>query len=220
MKQLGSSAEQYFGTVPMRLLIATIVLLTSSLITGCGSTAAYVADPKTRIVTSGEVSTGDAGAAWLNSIDGPYRMVFCEASPETGECLEPSVGLTAKGLGAIFLPLTMEWNAIDVQARDTEADKKPTVRGKVSASVNGIAPRCARVRGVLQVVDEQTLVLKLNRFYCNWVGIGNVLTSAQFSFQTFDVDSQTGNGYYRLAFYGTGNARGSGYFKVSLEPTR
>ncbi len=194
-----------------------VILAIIALFTGCGTTSLYVPDPET-MIKNRNTSLTDAAEIWLNVLSPSYKMVLCEANQESGECVEPASGLMAKGLGGLFLPLTMEWKWISVSEVLSDQDKKIGFKGNVRALVNGIAPLCASITGRLEVIDDQTIVLVVNQFYCNWAVIGNVLTSAKFSFDSFNIDSLTATGFYRITFFGTGNARGSGYFKIQRQP--
>ncbi len=58
----------------------------------------------------------------------------------------------------------------------------------------------------------------MSDFYCNWAGIGNVLTNIDLSIDSINTADKTFTGFYKISFYGTGNATGSGSFKAAVVP--
>ena len=98
---------------------------------------------------------------------------------------------------------------------------KPAANGyafssHVGATVDAIPPLCGTVDVTITNGSNNTASVQLSNFYCNWAAIGNVLASMKLSIDHIDVADQTFTGYYRITFYGTGNASGSGYFKGTI----
>ncbi len=77
-------------------------------------------------------------------------------------------------------------------------------------------PLCGTIDGTIASRPNGTASLELSNFYCNWAVIGNVISNVKLSIDDINVSDRSFTGYYRIAFYGTGNATGSGYFKAQL----
>ena len=87
---------------------------------------------------------------------------------------------------------------------------------KLDTPVNKIQPFCGTVDGKIETRAPQNATLQMSNFYCNWAVIGNVITNATFSIDSVDPVSRSFTGYYKISFYGTGNANGSGYYRAEL----
>lgn len=130
--------------------------------------------------------------------------IFCEAEADRiDQCAEGSKGLSAAGLGGLFLPLAMNITALEIERN------KGQTEAKMRSIINAIPVACATAK---IDYDADRATLSSNGFYCNWAGIGNVITS--FDFAVSDVNAQTGTfaGTYRIGFLGTGNGGGRGVF--------
>ncbi len=145
--------------------------------------------------------------------DLPYRISFCEADPATKTCPDEDSNPSATGIGGIFLPLVMELRAIEIVELLRDNDNI-TFKARLDSPVNQIPPACGTVEGVVDSPSPESASIKISNFYCNWAAIGNVVTNMTFSIDSIDLNISIFTGYYKLSFYGTGNASGSGYFRA------
>lgn len=141
-------------------------------------------------------------------------MELCEADESSKSCLNKETGISAKGIGGMFLPLKMDMAGLEVEKSRME-NGNLNILVSLDASINLIPPWCGKVGGHLQTVNE-TPKLVFSNFYCNWAGVGNVLTNMEFTVETLDSISHTFSGHYKIRFLGTGNGIGSGYYKTSI----
>ena len=144
--------------------------------------------------------------------EGDVTYAFCEAEPEAlDRCASDSQGLKANGLGGLFVPLRMNVRSIDL------AGSAKARTGDLDARINAIPVACSKADLTYEPEDA---VLGSNGFYCNWMGIGNVLTSFDFSISEVDAAGGTFAGTYRIGFRGTGNGGGSGVFLARKVETK
>ena len=146
-----------------------------------------------------------------------YRIQLCEADANTKECLKDGSGISAKGVGGVFLPLFMDMKGIEV-SKAKMVSSHIAITSKLDAQINTIAPWCGTVDGKI-TNDNNSAVMALSDFYCNWAGIGNVLTNIDLSIDSINPADKTFTGFYKISFYGTGNATGSGSFKATILPS-
>ncbi|MEM9883823.1 MAG: hypothetical protein AAF800_13000 [Planctomycetota bacterium] len=184
------------------------------LLAGCGSLGAYD-DTALLVVAGPEVSPVEAVRSWWMGPPRPYRIVLEEADPGTGEPVAGAGGLSASGVGGLFLPLRFDWTAAVVE------DVRPTERGvaftaRLESEVNLIPTWQGRVRGAVEADDRGAVRLRLRPFYANWAVIGNVIAGGDLSLARIDRRDQTFRGTYRVMFFGTGNATGSGHYRATL----
>lgn len=78
--------------------------------------------------------------------------------------------------------------------------------------------RLSLTRNVTPDLPCQAVTLHLRSFYCNWIIIGNVLANVDLSIDDIDSHNSTFNGFYKVTFYGTRVAAGSGYYKAVIVP--
>lgn len=198
--------------IPRSFALALLPLLA---LTGCGTTRNFVDHPVLRVAPP-SASPRDAVAAILSG-DTPLYVSLCNARRSSRQCLPGDSGITAQGVGGLFLPLRLHVRGIHVSAVHTTADGT-AFAGAVDSKVDAIAPLCGSSHVQAIYGDDGSLSLRLGKFYCNWALVGNVIVSADFSIDSISVDDRTFTGYYRITFHGTGNAAGSGYFRGSIEP--
>ncbi len=187
------------------------VLLLLVLSSSCATR--YVEQPTPSTAEDAVAELAPALASLLGSPDTSV-FIFCEAEPDTGECEDVDDGLSALGVGGYALPLLMDLSEMSVQGV-TRTEEGWTLKSRFRTRVNGIPPICGRAKGTLRVNDAGTANIEYDRFYCNWVLIGNVLTKVELSIDSVDLEARTFRGYYAVTFNGTGNAGGSGYFRAS-----
>ena len=194
---------------------ATILLPGCIALTACGGVSNYIADTQPRLVDSDAAGSPAEVLEELVTLEGQELAIeFCEASVETGECLGPNKKPSASGIGGLFLPLKMELRELRLSAYDAADD---SFEARLDAPVNAIPPACGEVDGRIdRGEDGNALRVRIPSFYCNWAGIGNVLTSMTFAIRDISADRSYFTGYYRIEFYGTGNATGSGFFRAQL----
>ncbi|HIC82557.1 MAG TPA: hypothetical protein EYH07_10715 [Kiloniellaceae bacterium] len=155
----------------------------------------------------------DSLAALFYADDGPQEFTFCEASPETGQCEDPDAGLSAVGVGGLFLPLVMDVSGMTIEDRERTAEGWD-ITSSFDSTVNAIPPICADGDGTIAVDDTGSVIVTFDGFYCNWAVIGNVVTQVSLAIDRIDPNKRSFTGYYALQFNGTGNAGGTGYFKA------
>lgn len=184
-------------------------------VTGCGTTRNFVDHPMLAVAPP-SASARDAVAA-LFSGKTPLYLSLCNAHRSSKECLPGDSGITAQGVGGLFLPLRLHVRGIRVSAVHATSDGT-AFDGAVDSKVDAIAPLCGSSHVQAVYGNDGSLSLRLGKFYCNWALVGNVIVSADFSIDSISVDDRTFTGFYRITFHGTGNAAGSGYFRASIAP--
>lgn len=190
-------------------------LLVALSVTGCGTTRHYVDHPALTVVPPSATARGAVAAIFSGST--PLYLSLCNASRSTRECLPGDSGLTARGVGGLFLPLKLHVRGIRVSAVQQTADGT-TFRGAIDSKVDAIAPLCGASQVQALYGADGSLSLRFGKFYCNWALVGNVIVNADFAVDSISVGDRTLTGYYRITFHGTGNAAGSGYFRAAIAP--
>lgn len=193
-----------------RLFVFAVLV---TILNACSSTERYLQNSELTI-TGSTVTNQQALNKFFHKADEGYKIDICEADTQTNECLEDGKGVIAQGFGGIFLPLFMEMYGLDIIQSNLDGDII-LVRSKIDADINKIAPWCGTVSGRL-TTENAVATLSFSNFYCNWAVIGNVITNIDMSINNLNVTEETFSGYYRITFYGTGNASGSGYYKAAL----
>ncbi|MEM8797051.1 MAG: hypothetical protein AAGE61_15925 [Pseudomonadota bacterium] len=140
----------------------------------------------------------------------PKGFRFCGVDQKTGECKGKS-GMRGAGLGGTLLPLVLEIKSVKILERSRQ-DGKLSLKSKFKASVNGIPPACARTTGTITLSASEPAELNYKNFYCNWLGIGNVLTKVKLTIEDVDLEGRRFSGKYNVRFNGTGNVFGTGRF--------
>ena len=180
----------------------------------CGGTGRFVAEPQLNVENS-TMSTPDAVNRLFTENAAPYKVQLCNADKTSKTCKTGSDGLSAFGIGGPIFPLSMNVSQLDFKTVEPRNDALAISSG-VGATVDAIPPVCGTVGGTITTKGNDTASIQLSNFYCNWAVIGNVLASIKLSIDSIDLPDQTFTGYYRITFYGTGNASGSGYFKGKI----
>jgi hypothetical protein len=189
------------------------VLVLSLALSACGTTHRFVAEPKLSI--DEPVKNVRDAAAELFHRTTAYTVALCEADQASRECLKERQGITATGVGGLFLPLSLRVTALTI-SKETESSDGWVIDTSVSSKVDAIAPLCRPVRGKILVRENDTLSVELPNFYCNWMAVGNVVVKADLSIDNIDLKARTFNGFYKITFHGTGNATGSGYYRAAI----
>ena len=195
-----------------------LVAATALALAACAGTGRFVDQPRL-IIDKPEKDTHQAVGELFGSLGPPYTVKVCEADPSTKSCTAKNEGITASGVGGLFLPLTMHVNGMDVKALKPSPDGL-ALEASLDATVDGIAPFCGTVGGKVISRDNNTASVEMSNFYCNWMGIGNVIANADFSIDTINLEQKAFTGFYKLTFHGTGNATGSGYYKAIFKPKK
>ena len=198
----------------LRILIAVAATV---LLSACGSTGQFVEAPRLE-VRGAFVSTSQAVKRLFVSRSTPYGIALCEADPLTGQCLAGNASPSATGLGGLFLPLVMELEFITVEQASIEDGSIP-IETTLNAPVNDTPSSCGKVKGTIEATATSA-ILRLPNNYCNWMAIGNVVQNAMLSIETIDLENDVFTGYYKISFYGTGNASGSGYYRAEISSTQ
>jgi hypothetical protein len=181
----------------------------------CGTTERFIDQPP--LMIDGPEKDVRRAAAGLFDLTAPYTITLCEADPSSKECQKGNQGITATGVGGLFLPLRLYVTAMTV-SNHSHSDDGWTIDANVESKVHGIAPTCQTAHGKIRRRDNNALSLQLTNFYCNWAVVGNVIVNADFSIDNINSKDKFFTGFYKVTFYGTGNASGSGYFRAALLP--
>ncbi len=198
-----------------RVTGAVMGALAALALAACGTTRHYVEHTALTVVPPSATARGAVAAVFSGST--PFYLSLCNASRSTKECLPGDSGITARGVGGLFLPLNLHVRGIRVSAVHQTTDGT-TFLGAFDSKVDAIAPLCGSSRVQAVYGDDGSLALRFGKFYCNWALVGNVIVDADFSIDSVSVRDRTLTGFYRITFHGTGNAAGSGYFRASIEP--
>ena len=184
-------------------------------LTACGTTGRFVDQPRLNIKEPEENARQAVGELFGSAT--PYAVRLCEADPSSKDCKQGSKGITATGVGGLLFPLTLRVKGL-VVSREGQSEQGLSLDASFDSAVDGISPLCASARGKIVSRDNNTASLQFGDFYCNWVVIGNVLVSADFSIDSINLQSKVFTGFYKITFHGTGNAAGSGYFRAVIAP--
>lgn len=199
------------STLRLCLLLLPLTLALAA----CGTTRHYVDHPAVIVVPPSTSPRGAVEAVF--SGNSPFYLSLCNARRSTRECLPGDSGITAQGVGGLFLPLKLHVRGIRVRTVQQTADSL-AFDGAFDSKVDAIAPFCGASHVQALYGDDGSVSLRFGKFYCNWALVGNVIVSAEFSIDSVSVSDRTLTGFYRITFHGTGNAAGSGYFKAAIEP--
>lgn len=200
--------------------LATMIFLFLGVgaLASCGGTARYIDSPVLRLQDGVSTPTEAVSGLFLQHT-GPYTIVLCDADPATGTCLESSTGLSAIGVGGIFLPLIMDLSGIKVNNAEL-VEETIRLKTRLVSTVNKIAPNCGDVAGKINIRTGNIVDIELTNFYCNWIAIGNVVTNIKLSIDGISLKEQSFTGFYSVSLRGTGNANGSGYYKALVVSNR
>jgi hypothetical protein len=198
-----------------KIIAAAIVSSVALSLAACGTTRNYIAHPTLTVAPPSATPRGAMQAILSGST--PLYLSLCNASRSTRQCLPNDAGITAQGVGGLFLPLRLHVRGIRVSAVHQTA-QDTTFDATVDSKVDAIAPVCGSSRVQAVYGDDGSLSLHFGKFYCNWALVGNVIVGADFSIDSASVKNRTLTGFYRITFHGTGNASGSGYFRAAIEP--
>jgi hypothetical protein len=155
-----------------RLLLPIWVFLTLS---ACGTTRRFVDQPQL-IVDGADETPRQATAELFDGIT-PHKVSLCEADPVSKDCKKGSDGVRANGVGGLFLPLILNVNGMTV-SKQSPSDSGWAIDAAVQSKADGIPPLCRIAHGQILSRDNNTITVKLQNFYCNWLAVGNVLVNA------------------------------------------
>jgi len=189
--------------------------LSAGLLAGCGTTSRFVDQPRLTVDEPRKDLHETLGE--LFNVALPYSVKLCEADPASKECKADDKGISARGVGGLFLPLTLHVTGMDVK-RQNETPDGLAFDASLDAKVDAISPMCGTVGGRIVSRDNNTASVQLRNFYCNWALVGNVIVNADLSIDSIKVREKVVTGFYKLTFHGTGNASGSGYYKAVITP--
>lgn len=179
----------------------------------CGTTNRFIEQPQLTI--NGSEKDAQQAATDLFDLATPFTIKLCEADLSSKECKNGSDGISASGVGGLFLPLALHVTGMTVSKQSQSVDGW-AVDASLHSKVDGISPLCQTAHGQIIARDNNTLALQLRHFYCNWVVVGNVIVNADLSIDHIDPKGKVFTGFYKVTFYGTGNAAGSGYYKAAI----
>lgn len=197
-----------------RVVPAVIASSLALSLAACGTTRHYIAHPALTVMPPSTTPRGAVAAIFSGNT--PMYLSLCNASRSTKQCLPNDAGITAQGVGGLFLPLRLHVRGIRVSSVH-QTPQGTTFDGTVDSKVDAIAPLCGSSRVQAVHGEDGSLSLRFGRFYCNWALVGNVIVGVDFSIDSVSVRDRTLTGFYRITFHGTGNASGSGYFRAAIE---
>ncbi|MFT4712178.1 MAG: hypothetical protein ACJAVI_002209 [Candidatus Azotimanducaceae bacterium] len=183
----------------------------------CSGTGRYIDGPVLR-VQDAQATPDEAVAKLFLGQAAPYTIVLCDADKATSDCKKGEGGLSATGMGGIFLPLIMNLSGIEVDVA-VLGKEAIDIKTRLVSTVSTIAPVCGNVDGLIIMRAPNIANLELTNFYCNWMAIGNVFANIKLSIDGIHLDERSFTGFYSISLYGTGNANGSGYYKAVISPT-
>ena len=191
-------------------LVLTLFLFTQS---ACGGTARFIAAPSVELKDKEATVVSAVEELFMNSL--PYTISMCEADLQTGLCVDKNVYPSASGLGGLFLPLFLELESIRVVDIKQQKDGLK-ITTQLHAPVNTLPSICGDVSGKIKST-RTTASLEFISSYCNWMVIGNVIQTITLSIDSINIGrSSSFTGYYKISFFGTGNASGSGYYRAEI----
>ena len=194
---------------------SVLIILLMLTLSACGTTRRFVDQPP--VTVEGADISPHRAAADLFDADTPYIVTLCEADPASRDCKTGSTGISANGVGGLFLPLVLKVSAMTVSSKKS-SDDGWAIDAAVQSKADAIPPVCRTAHGQILLRRNDTVTVRLRNFYCNWVVVGNVIVNADFSIDHIDARNHVFNGFYKLSFHGTGNAAGSGYYKAVVRP--
>ena len=185
------------------------------LFSGCAGTKNHKSIPPLKVSGKSSTTAQQAFVKLFGERPCPFNIALRKSDKTPRNYTEASDGIKARGLGGFALPLILEVKGIDVIERERiKSGYRLTIN--LDATVNGIPPKCGKVKGYVKLNEDDTASLEFTNFYCNWVLIGNVFVNMKLAFDIIDLESEVFSGYYSLTFKGTGNAAGSGYFAAQV----
>jgi len=175
-----------------------IVLLLSMFLSAC----AQLPERK-----SSELASDPAAARWLlpfiNKAEST-RLLLCDVEIPRQACLSARQGLSATGLGGIFLPLNVSLPEVTVER--SHASLQVSINGKDASCTMGDVKTSAR--------DS---FIEISNVFCNWLVIGNVISSLKLSIDWGKPEERTFGGRYTIRFIGTGNGSGAGVYSAKVQ---
>ena len=200
------------------LLLALIALLVLS---SCSSTPP-LAQP-TRLAFSDRTTLPSDPTNLL--LDAAQVLGFDPATPSEparlrlySEKAEGAAEAKRKGLrffmlGGLTIPGILRLDSLTFSNHELTPDG---LRMKVltKSSYVFIPPVCQSSEALLSVKDDR-VVLKMENFYCNWAGVGNVIVAIEM--QVSEVGPNRLSGRWCARGNGTANGFGSGYFTMQPE---
>jgi hypothetical protein len=186
-----------------------------SLLAACGTTRNFIEQPQ--VTVDDPRKDAHQAAAALFALAPPYKVTLCEADPESRQCKQGNAGISATGVGGLLIPLKLHVTAVTVSKLNQTGDNW-ALDASLHSKVDTISPLCQTAHGQIISRANDTISIRLEHFYCNWVVVGNVLVNTDLSIDNINLEDRAFSGFYRVTFHGTGNAAGSGYYKAVIVP--
>ena len=197
-----------------------IVLTTVSLILAGGPSLAFSLNPPVKLPNNAgllqKTALGSSKTKQLTRLFdkklSPKGFRFCGVDKKTGDC-KGKTGIRGAGLGGTVVPLVLDIKSFNILSRK-KIGNNLSFKSKFKARVNGIPPACAKTTGTITFSSSKVDELNYKTFYCNWLGVGNVLTKVKLKIDDVDLKTRSFSGKYTVRFNGTGNVFGAGRFKA------
>ena len=194
------------------------LLLLSALLAGCAS------PPKVYKVESVYVCAAEecgqaaqnygaeqmlSGLRQLFQANDGQEIKYCESDPKTRTCKSESVchfvqGGPLPGLGCL------RTSALGTPQFDS-AEKHILLPISPHYTFYGIGLACGKHDVTITARSVDEIVWNEGKFYCNWMGAGNMVHTFSIAIESIDFDRGIIGGYWAHANTGTGNGSGSGY---------
>src|SRR5579863_2460726 len=110
----------------------------------CGTTRRFVDQPQ--LTVEGSELDARRVAADLFDSSAPYTIELCEADAASKAGKQGDKGITASGVGGLFIPLTLHITAM-VVSKQVQAADGWAVDASFQSKADGIAPLCQTAHG-------------------------------------------------------------------------
>jgi hypothetical protein len=142
----------------------------------------------------------------------PYKV--CSSNVQSRHCESPGVGYFVMGgpIPGRGAQNSGTFKGVQVDA----ASQSIGFSHATDLTFNGSPLVCAPHPGKLTVRSADEISLTDEPYYCNWMAVGNMVTTFSFAVESIDLDRGRLGGYWAHAVSGTGNGKGNGYAVIEL----
>jgi len=130
---------------------------------------------------------------------------LCKVNPEMTKCVSSDIGYLI--LGGLIVPMR---GKITGYRAERIGDDLNFVADSGKAS-------CSKSKLVFTIDEGSVILRNENSYYCNWLGVGNVMSYTELKISKIDVDRLHFYGKYKVSAIGTavGGGEGTGSFQVT-----
>lgn len=140
----------------------------------------------------------------LEFLDSGDYIQLCKANPEMTKCVSSDIGYLI--LGGLIVPMRGKITGYRAERID----------GDLNFVADSGKASCSKSKLVF-AIDEGSVILKNeSSYYCNWLGVGNVMSYTELKISKIDVGRLHFYGKYKVSAVGTavGGGEGTGSFQV------